>query len=313
MINEKYRAQVDLLLKILPHVAEEKALALKGGTAINLFVRDMPRLSVDIDLTYTNTDHDRTQALKNISEALGRIEKRIQSAIPGISLTRVPLGQGEDAKLNCQTKEAHVKIEVNTTTRGIIFPERLMEVNESVQNEFKKFAAINVVSQGELFGGKICAALDRQHPRDLFDVHLLLKNEGITNEIKLGFITFMLSHARPMSELLSPHELNQRATFENQFMGMTTIPFTYNDFEATRKQLIVGIHKTLTDNDKKFLISFKSGQPEWSLIPIDKLENLPAVKWKLLNIRNLIANNPDKHVEMKNALEGIVKQNFCMP
>lgn len=303
MIHEKYRAQVDLLLKILPHVAEEKDLALKGGTAINLFVRDMPRLSVDIDLTYTNADHDRTEALKNISEALGRIEKRIQSSIPGISLTRVPSGQGEDAKLNCQTKQAHVKIEVNTTTRGIIFPKRLLEVSETVQNDFKKFAAINVVSQGELFGGKICAALDRQHPRDLFDIHLLLKNEGITEEIKLGLITFMLSHARPMSELLSPHELDQRTTFENQFKGMTTDLFTYEDFKLTRKQLIVEVHKSLTDHDKKFLMSFKSGEPEWSLIPIENFKNLPAVKWKLQNIQNLIESNPNKHQALKSALE----------
>jgi len=302
MIHEKYRAQVDLLLRILPHVAEERGLALKGGTAINLFERDMPRLSVDIDLTYTNADHDRTEALKNISDTLDRIEKRIQSSIPGISLTRVPTGQGEDAKLNCQTREAHVKIEVNTITRGIIFPTRLMEATESVQNEFKKFAAINVVSHGELFGGKICAALDRQHPRDLFDVHLLLKNEGITDEIKLGFITFMLSHARPMSELLSPHELDQRATFENQFKGMATIPFAYEDFETTRKRLIVEIHKSLTDDDKKFLVSFESGVPEWDLIQIDNLQNLPAVRWKLQNIHNLIASNPKKYLEMLKAL-----------
>lgn len=303
MIHEKYRAQVDLLLRILPHVAEEKGLALKGGTAINLFVRDMPRLSVDIDLTYTNADHDRTEALKNISNALGRIEKRIQSSIPGISLTRVPSGQGEDAKLNCQTRQAHVKIEVNTTTRGIIFPERLMQVSETVQNDFKKFAAINVVSQGELFGGKICAALDRQHPRDLFDVHLLLKNEGITAEIKLGFITFMLSHARPMSELLSHHDLDQRDTFENQFKGMTTISFLYEHFEATRKQLTAVIHKSLTDDDKKFLVSFESGVPEWDLIPIDNLQKLPAVRWKLENILNLKSKAPSKHADLLRKLE----------
>jgi hypothetical protein len=137
----------------------------------------------------------------------------------------------------------------------------------------------------------------------LFDVHLLLKKEGITEEIKLGFITFMLSHARPMSELLRPHELDQHATFENQFRGMTTIPFTYDDFEATRKQLNVEIHKSLTDHEKKFLGSFKSGEPEWGLIPIDNLQNLPAVKWKLQNIRSLIANNPKKHLVMKKYLE----------
>lgn len=130
MILAKYRAQVDLLLSILPHVAKENNLALKGGTAINLFVRDMPRLSVDIDLTYLNWEDDRATALQNISDALGRIEERIKAAIPDISVTRVPEGQGQDVKLNCQTKQAHVKIEVNTTTRGIIFPVRMMQMKE---------------------------------------------------------------------------------------------------------------------------------------------------------------------------------------
>lgn len=303
MILEKYRAQVDLLLTILPHVAKEHNLALKGGTAINLFEREMPRLSVDIDLTYVNGDEDRATALKNISDTLDRIQKRILSAVPEISLTRVPHGQGEDAKLNCQTKDAHVKIEVNTITRGIIYPERLMEVKEIVQNEFKKFAAMYVVSHGELYGGKICAALDRQHPRDLFDIHLLLQNEGITEEIRLGFITFMLSHARPMNELLNPNEKDQQAAFDNQFKGMTAIPFTYEDFVATRKQLVIEVNRCLTEDDKKFLLSFKKGEPQWGLISIDNLRKLPAVRWKLENIMNLIANNPEKNIEMKNALE----------
>lgn len=303
MILPKYRAQVDLLLSILPHVAKEKSMALKGGTAINLFERDMPRLSVDIDLTYLNWEDDRATALQNITDALDRIAERIKAAIPGISITRIPFGQGQDAKLNCQTKQAHVKIEVNTTTRGNIFPVRMMQVSEVVQNDFQKFAAIQVVSNGELFGGKICAALDRQHPRDLFDVYHLLMNEGISEEIKLGFITFLLSHARPMGELIRPHLLEQHEAFENQFAGMTATPFFYVTYEAVRERLIAEIFQALTADDRKFLVSFKKGEPLWNLIPIDNLQHLPAVKWKLLNIQNLLKNNPTKHAEMLKALE----------
>ena len=303
MILPKYRAQVDLLLNILPHVAKEKSMALKGGTAINLFVRDMPRLSVDIDLTYLNWEDDRATALQNITDALDRIAERIKAAIPEISITRIPFGQGQDAKLNCQTKQAHVKIEVNTTTRGNIFPVRMMQVSEVVQNDFQKFAAIQIVSHGELFGGKICAALDRQHPRDLFDVYHLLMNEGISEEIKLGFITFLLSHARPMGELIRPHLLGQHEAFENQFAGMTATPFFYATYEAVRERLIADIFQSLTDDDRKFLLSFKKGEPLWNLIAIDNLQHLPAVKWKLMNIQNLLKNNPSKHAEMLKALE----------
>lgn len=303
MIQAKYRAQVDLLLSILPHVAKEESLALTGGTAINLFVRDMPRLSVDIDLTYTHWEDDRNTALEKISDALDRMEKSIKASIHEISITRIPHGQGQDVKLNCQTPAAHIKIEVNTTIRGVLFPVRMMQVTEKVQNEFKKFAAINVVSHAELFGGKICAALDRQHPRDLFDVYHLFNNEGFTTEVKNGLIAFMLSHARPMHELLSPHFLDQHSAFESQFAGMTVTPFSYETFEATRQQLLETVLKSLTKDDRNFLLSFKKGEPQWELLPSVDLKRLPAVQWKLLNILNLIRTNRVKHSTMLRALQ----------
>jgi predicted nucleotidyltransferase component of viral defense system len=304
MIDAKYKAQVDLLLTILPQVAKEKSFALKGGTAINLFVRQLPRLSVDIDLTYTSITDSRDTALKNISDALGRIESDIKKAVPGISITRIPHGQGEDVKLNCQTPSAHVKIEVNTITRGMIMPVRMMPIADIVQAEYKKFAAINVVAHGELFGGKMCAALDRQHPRDLFDVYHLFQNEGFSEEVKLGFIMFLLSHFRPMSELIDPHLSDQKHIFETQFSGMTATPFSYANFEETRARLISEVKKSLTDNDKKFLLSFKNGEPQWDLFPLNGLKELPAVKWKLQNIQTLKNKNSEKHATLFTALKG---------
>jgi predicted nucleotidyltransferase component of viral defense system len=306
MIKSEYRAQVDLLLSILPHVAKEENLALKGGTAINLFIRDMPRLSVDIDLTYIRWQDDRTTALQNITTALDRIEERIKGSIKPVSITRVPVVQGQDVKLNCQTPKAHVKIEVNTTTRGILFSERMMSVTEAVQNEFQKFAAIKVVSHGELYGGKICAALDRQHPRDIFDVHYLLKNEGFSDDIKQGFLFFLLGHARPMHELINPNRQDQRQAFENQFSGMTLESFTYTMYEEVREQLILEINKSLSDDDKKFLISFKKGEPAWDLIKLDNLQHFPAIQWKLQNIQTLIEKNSTKHAALLKGLEDVL-------
>ena len=306
MIAPKYKAQVDLLLSILPHVAKEEGLALKGGTAINLFIRNMPRLSVDIDLTYLNREHNREQALRNITEALDRIKSRIEQAIPNISVTRIPQ-QGQDVKLNCQTAHARVKVEVNTVTRGVLYPAQLLSVTETVQSEFQKFAAIKVVSQAELYGGKICAALDRQHPRDLFDIQYLLNNGGITWEVKLGFLLFLVSHARPIHELIKPNLQNQQQAFERQFSGMTSEPFTYADYEATREQLITSVNRTLTEADKNFLISLTKGEPDWSLIPLPDLPNFPAVQWKLMNIVSLRNSNPTKHGNLCDALEGIFR------
>lgn len=304
MINQSYINQADLLLQVIPHIATEKTLALKGGTAINLFLRNMPRLSVDIDLTYLLLDNRET-ALANISDSLGRIRERITKSIPGITVNNYII-EGNDAKLFVQSQNAQIKIEVNTTTRGHLHPVKLLQVNDKVQERFKKFAAIQVVSDAELYGGKICAALDRQHPRDLFDVYLLFKESGLTEDIKDGFIAALVSHMRTMNEVLQPHLLDQRSAFENQFKGMSDIPFTYEDFESTRKQLIEKINSSLTETDRTFLLSFKRGNPDWDLYPVSGLKDMPAVQWKLLNLQNLIKSNPGKQKELLSKLKTLL-------
>ena len=304
MIDPKYKAQVDLLLQTLPYVAKETIFALKGGTAINLFVRSMPRLSVDIDLTYLPID-DRETALKNISDGLARIKFDLEQSIPRISVTAASR-EGQDVKINCQLPGAQIKIEVNTTTRGSIHPTRLMRVHDSVESAFGRFAAIHVVSMAELYGGKVCASLDRQHPRDLFDVRLLLENEGFTDEIKVGFLIALLSHMRPISEVISPMFIDQRQAFETQFSGMANIPFSYDDYEQTRVQLVGQVQSKLTNSDRQFLMSFKDGNPDWEKLSIKNVRELPAIQWKLQNIERLKHDNPRKHKEMVSVLENVL-------
>ncbi len=306
MISPTYRAQVDLLLQVLPFVAKEELFALKGGTAINLFVREMPRLSVDIDLTYLPID-SRTDALKNIQEGLGRIKTDIEKSIPKIRINPVPLNEGSDVKLNCQGLGAQIKIEVNTITRGNVFPTQLMQVVEPVQDEFDKFAAIKVVSMAELYGGKICAAIDRQHPRDIFDVKLLLDNEGLSDPIWEGFKIGLISHYKPIGELLNPVLKNQESDFDNQFAGMSTVSFLYQDYEDTKASLIKIIDERISDDEKKFLLSFESGEPDWSLFPIPILKELPAVQWKLININKLKEQNLKKHESKIDYLKSVLK------
>ncbi|RCW24656.1 nucleotidyl transferase AbiEii/AbiGii toxin family protein [Marinilabilia salmonicolor] len=305
MIAAAYRAQVDLLLQVLPYVSKEEIFALKGGTAINLFIREMPRLSVDLDLTYLPLD-SRTNALQNIQDGLGRIKTALEKNLPGVRVNTVPLNDGTDVKLYCQGKGAQIKIEVNTITRGNVFPTQLMQVADSVQDEFDKFAAAKVVSMAELYGGKICAAIDRQHPRDLFDVKLLLENEGFTKEIWEGVKIGLISHYKPISELLSPVLKDQKSAFDNQFAGMTAVEFSYYDYETTRALLIQTIGKHLTNKDKRFLLSFESGEPDWKLFPIPGLKDLPAIQWKLINIARLKKNNPQKHEQMVKNLKDVI-------
>jgi len=297
MSSADYREQVRLLLMVLPYVAEQEVFALKGGTAINLFHRGFPRLSVDIDLTYLPME-DRSEALKGIADGLARIKKDLEKNIEGILVTTMSQSDGQEAKLSCRLDRTEIKIEVNTTIRGCLWKPELVQVAEAVQVEFGLFAAINVVSKGALYGGKICAALDRQHPRDLFDIQQLLKDEGITDEVKLGFIAALVGHSRPMNELLNPNFQDQREAFDTQFDGMSPLPFTYEDYESTRTGLLEELDHKLTENDRRFLISFKSGEPDWALSPIDGLESMASVRWKLQNIQKLKENNPKKHGEL---------------
>ena len=296
MINQVYREQVQLLLRILPYVAEEKDLALKGGTAINMFIWDMPRLSVDLDLTYIKFDQ-RDTALANISAAIMRIKDRLIKALPGIKIETRGSIEDHEEKLICWYQGVQVKIEVNTIMRGIIKPTHILPVTQAVQKEFNLFAEMNIISNAEIFGGKICAALDRQHPRDLFDISYLLENSVISKEIKQGFIAALLSHPRSIHEMLRPNFHDQQEVFHNQFYGMTTTKFSYSDFEFTRRNLLEMVHNMLNEQDKKFLLSFKSTTPEWDLIDIKGLSELPAIKWKLLNIKKLAQENPQKHAD----------------
>ncbi|MDR2723591.1 MAG: nucleotidyl transferase AbiEii/AbiGii toxin family protein [Holosporaceae bacterium] len=283
---KKYHEQVQLLVSVLPHIAKEECFALKGGTAINLFIRDMPRLSVDIDLQYIYVD-SREIAIANIDEALERISASLKRV--GIeSIIREDAGSCR--KIICNNTAASIKIEPNYVVRGCVKPPKLMQNNLKVQ-EIYGFAAMKILSFGELYGGKICAALDRQHPRDLFDVKYLLSNEGITPNVKQGFIVALLSHNRPPHEILRPNIQNQKEIFAREFLGMTEEAFSYEDHKNVLHQLINELNMSYSDADKEFLVSFFECSPKWNLINIYKLDELPAVKWKMKNLELLKENN----------------------
>ncbi|WP_024771788.1 nucleotidyl transferase AbiEii/AbiGii toxin family protein [Aquimarina macrocephali] len=290
MKKQTYKNQVALLLNVIPEVAKEHCFALHGGTAINLFVRNMPRLSVDIDLTYIPIE-DRETTFKNIAEALERIKSNIETAIPEATIEH----QKEISKLQVSAQGTQIKIEVNQTNRGLLEDPQTLELCDYAQEEFDAFCAIETVSIAQLYGGKICAALDRQHPRDLFDIKYLLKNEGFTKDIKQGFLFCLLCSNRKISDLLAPNRLDQKQAMENQFDGMSAEHFTYEDFETTREELIKAIRNSLDDKDKEFLLSFKSTEPDWSIYNFEKF---PSVQWKLQNLKKLKEQNLEKHSEL---------------
>ena len=281
MNQNKYFHQVDLLLEVLPHVMEQDCFGLKGGTALNLFIRDLPRYSVDIDLTYLPVE-DRSSSIEKIKSALIAIENKLKKILPQANVFI-----RQNHKMIVNTRKAEIKIEPNLIVRGTVFPCTEMELCQKAQAEFGKFVRGHCLSKADLYGSKICAALDRQHPRDLFDIKLLFENEGITDEIKQTFLVYLISYPRPMHELLRPNLLDQRAVFQSDFEDMTTYQITYENLENVRKDLIEKINNSLTKSDKDFLISVKQGTPQWELLGLNNIENLPAVQWKLKNIQKM--------------------------
>lgn len=294
-----YEKQVALLLQILPEVAKVEMFALHGGTCINLFVRDMVRLSVDIDLTYIPIE-ERNTSLSNILKGLNRVADTIRNIIPD-SIIDV---KEKEFKLIVSVKNVVVKVEVSVMNRGLLGNAETRILCEKAQETFEAFCEISSVSIGQLYGGKICAALDRQHPRDLFDIKYLLQNEGFNKEIKKGFLLMLLCSERPINEMLNPHLLDQKTAFENQFEGMTSEDFSYEDYEKTRLELIEVVNMELTQDDKAFLLNFKNLTPDWSIYPFSEF---PGVKWKQLNLNNLKNNNPEKHNQLFDKLKEVLK------
>ncbi|AUR01639.1 nucleotidyl transferase AbiEii/AbiGii toxin family protein [Phaeobacter inhibens] len=289
-IDERYRQQVELLVRTLPSVAAENVFALKGGTAINLFVRDLPRLSVDIDLTYLPVK-PRDDSLTEIDETLQRIGKSISETLPDLRVLPSRLAkEGTLNRLIVRSPYAQIKIEVTPVMRGCVFEPTVMTVSEKVEDQFS-FAETLVVSRDDLYAGKLVAALDRQHPRDLFDVRDLLAHEGISDTLRQAFLVYILSHNRPAAEVLAPRRKDIEQEFQNNFVGMTTAPVRIEDLIAAREQMIEIVVGQMPQEHREFLIGVERGDVRWQLADLQEVAALPAVRWKLSNLDKV---SPDR-------------------
>ena len=298
-IDARYREQVQLLVQILPLVAAEGVFALKGGTAINLFVRDMPRLSVDIDLAFLPTG-EREKDLANCKAALARIATNIRERL-GVS-AELQSNRADELRVIVRSAKSQVKIEVSPVLRGILHPAEILDVAEAVEDAFG-FASVPVVSLPDLYGGKICAALDRQHPRDWFDVMQMLDAGDFTRDVFLGFLVYLLGHPRPLSEVLAPRWKPLEGQYQQEFVGMLREDLPLESLEQTRQRLIAELAVHMNAQDVEFLLSFKAGQPNWELLPLVGVADLPAVRWKLKNIARMPVK---KHIEAVERLRSVL-------
>jgi predicted nucleotidyltransferase component of viral defense system len=288
MKNTIYFKQAKLLLQVLPYIEKTGVFALKGGTAINLFVRDMPRLSVDIDLTYLPLN-SRAEALADISKSLQEVAAQARKFLGAKVEEQRLKGTDQTVKLMVRQNEATIKVEPNLVLRGGVFPSVQTTLRPKAEAMFELSVSSRLMSLPDIYGGKICAALDRQHPRDFFDVQLLLENEGLTNDIRRSFVVYLASHDRPMNELLKPKWKNMKSAFEAEFKGMTSEPVDLKHLVETGEKLLRLIHQGLTQSEKQFLLSLKEGDPDWKLLGLPGVEQLPGIRWKLENISRMTA------------------------
>lgn len=286
-MNKIYRRKVELLLRILPFVTDEDCFAIHGGTAINLFVKNLYRLSVDIDVTYIPIE-DRNTSLQRINEALVRISDRVKRQFPDVSV----IPRLDICKITCESRGCQVKIEVNQTKRGLVCGEAaLLPLCEKAQSLFGMEVDARIVPIPQLYGGKISAALSRQHPRDLFDVKQM---DIPLADVKEGLIFCLLGSDRPIYESFAPNLIDQHEAMERQFSGMSEMLFGYNDFEATREKLILDVNSMMTEEDIRFLIGFEELTVDWENTPYSSFRKYPSVRWKMQNLQKLKASNPKK-------------------
>lgn len=293
-MDKSYIETVQLLLDVAPYVFRSGGFAMKGGTAINLFLRDMPRLSVDIDLVFLDISLGRDDALTAISQQLGEVAQKLEALTDKVVMTGA---KGMDSKLMIYRDGVVVKVEVNTVFRGTVLPPEPLPLCQAAEDMFKRSLNVNTAIPDELYASKLVAAMDRQHPRDLFDVLALRNGEGISDTMRGLFVSYVAGHNRPINEVMTPNPRDISQDYENQFVGMTAEDVSLEELLDVREWLFDYLPKSLTDNERGFLLSLKDGDPDWTLMPFDTLEHLPAIQWKLKNIQNLKADNPDKHAE----------------
>ncbi len=306
-MHNRYLDIVRLLIDAAPFVFTGDCFALKGGTAINLFLEEMPRLSVDIDLVFTDLSHpDRESALAAIERELHAVAQQLETRL-GVTVRPTHSGSDHESKLFVSRGPVLLKIEVNHVFRGTVYPPVPGSLSPAARSRFERALSVPMLDPDELYASKLVAALDRQHPRDLFDVMLLLAGRGITPRMRRAFTVYLAGHNRPIHELLAHHAKDIRTEFESDFVGMTAHEVSLEQLLAIREELFRLLPATLDDAEREFLLAVNRCEPDGEMIGLPNIENLPAIRWKLLNLGKLAKSNPKKYRAMGAALEAVLR------
>lgn len=303
-MDKAYADTVRLLLAVAPDVFAHDVFAIKGGTGINLFVQDMPRLSVDIDVVYLPWEVPRDEALRAIARELAAIAKRVQSL--GLQTRLVGTKDLGDTKLIVENETSQVKIEVNAVFRGTVQPIERRPLCAKASDLFGVEFDAPVLAQDELYASKLVAAMDRQHPRDLFDVWQLYASGGISDGMVESFVIYLSGHNRPPHEVLFGNDKTIDAEYERAFVGMTVVDCPLQTLLEVRTRLRQELPRRLTTKHKRFLSGFVRAEPDWSLLQYPHVADLPALRWKLANLETFHKRRPADFAAQADALDALL-------
>ena len=300
-MDKGYAETVRLLLAVAPEVFANDIFAMKGGTAINLFVQDMPRLSVDIDVVYCPWQVPREEALAAINGELVAISQRV--APLGIQTRLVRSKDLGDTKLIVENDTSQVKVEVNVVFRGTVLPIERKALSAKTGDLFGVEFEAPILARDELYAGKLVAALDRQHPRDLFDVWQLYESGGLSDGMVECFVLYLAGHNRPPHEVLFGNDKDIAAEYERAFVGMTEVECALDTLLAARAQMRQELPQRLTAKHKQFLSGLVRAEPDWSMVQCPHAAELPALRWKLANLEQFRKRRPADFAAQANALD----------
>lgn len=300
-MDKAYADTVRLLLAIVPDVFANDIFAMKGGTAINLVVQDMPRLSVDIDVVYLPWQVPREEALQAINQELAAIATRV--APLGVQTRLVRSKDLGDTKLIVENESSQVKIEVNVVFRGTVLPAERRPLSARTSDLFGVELEVPILAPDELYAGKLVATLDRQHPRDLFDVWQLYESGGISDGMVECFVVYLAGHNRPTHEVLFGNDKNIAGEYERAFVGMTEVECSLETLLEARVRLRHELPGRLSAQHKQFLSGLTRAQPDWSLLQCQHAAQLPALRWKLSNLETFRKRRPEDFTAQADALD----------
>ena len=300
-MDKNYADTVRLLLAVTPEVFANDIFAMKGGTAINLFVQDMPRLSVDIDVVYRPWQVARDDALKAINGELAAIAQRVQPL--GIQTRLVRSKDLGDTKLIVENDTSQVKIEVNVVFRGTVLPVERKPLSAKTGDLFGVEFEAPILARDELYAGKLVAALDRQHPRDLFDVWQLYGSGGLSDGMVECFVLYLAGHNRPPHEVLFGNDKDIAGEYERAFVGMTEVDCSLETLLDAHARLRRELPQRLSTAHRQFLSGLARAEPDWSLVQCQHAAQLPALRWKLANLETFRKRRPDDFAAQSAALD----------